>query len=112
MMMGLNPWVILAIAIIFEVIGTVLLKLSNGFENVGLGITAIVFYIFSFWFFAPALKFIPAGTAYAIWSGIGIALVTLISVLFLGDSLRPVQFVFIALILAGVVGLNLTTKVV
>lgn len=110
-MLGLNPWVILAIAIVFEVLGTIFLKLSNGFENLGLGIVSMGLYIISFWFFAPALKFIPAGTAYAIWSGLGIALVTLISVLFLGDNLKMVQYVFIGLILAGVVGLNLTTKV-
>ncbi len=110
-MFGLNPWMVLAVAIVFEVFGTILLKLSNGFENLGLGISAIGLYILSFWLFAHVLKFIPAGTAYAIWAGAGIVLVTVISVLFLGDSLRAVQYAFIGLILAGVVGLNLTTKV-
>ncbi len=107
--MALNAWIFLAIAIAFEVCGTILLKLSNGFEKLAYGMMAIGCYTVCFWFFAPALKIIPAGIAYAIWAGLGIALVTLISVVFMGDRLEAGQYGFIGLIVVGAVGLNLTS---
>jgi len=107
----MSAWIYLSIAICFEVAGTILLKLSDGFEKVGLGMAAIGCYSICFWFFAPALKVIPAGVAYAIWAGMGIFAVTVISLAFFGQKLGPLQFGFIALILIGAVGLNLTTDI-
>jgi len=106
----MNAWMFLAIAIAFEVCGTLLLKLSNGFEKIALGMAAIACYSVCFWFFAPVLKIIPAGVAYAIWSGLGISLVTLISVMFLGDKLGFAQYGFIGMICIGAIGLNFTTQ--
>lgn len=107
----MTAWIYLSVAILFEVAGTILLKASNGFEKIGFGIAAIACYSICFWFFAPALKVIPAGVAYAIWSGVGIACVTFIGFAFFSDKISGAQFFFIALIICGAIGLNLTTEI-
>ena len=101
----------LGVAIVFEVLGTVLLKLSDDFEKLGYGMTAIACYSVCFWFFAPALKVIPAGVAYAIWSGLGILSITLIGLAFFDQKLSLMNYGFIALIVIGAIGLNLTTDI-
>ena len=105
----MNPWLLLAVAIGFEIGGTMLLKLSDGFARPALGMLAIGFYSASFWFFAPAIKTIPVGVAYAIWAGIGILAITLIGGIFFQQRLAASQYLFIALIIVGAVGLRLTT---
>lgn len=105
----MNAWIYLSIAIGFEIIATVCLKLSDGFENNGYGLLSIALYAVSFWFFAPALKTIPVGTAYAIWSGIGILAIAVIGAIFFRERLELLQYGFIMLILVGAVGLQLTT---
>ena len=107
----MSPWIWLAVAIVFEVAGTLLLKASRGFENLALGMAAIACYSVCFWFFAPALKVIPAGVAYAVWAGVGIAAVSLISWLAFGQSLSTANWLLITLILAGAIGLNLTAEI-
>ena len=107
----MSAWMFLTTAIFFEVCGTILLKLSDGFEKVGLGMAAIGCYSVCFWFFAPALKVIPAGVAYAIWSGMGIFSIAIISIMFFGQKLDVLQYGFIVLIVIGAVGLNLTTDI-
>jgi len=107
----MSAWIYLGVAIIFEVIGTVLLKLSDGFEKIGFGMLAIACYSICFWFFAPALKIIPAGVAYAIWAGFGILSITLIGLAFFGQKLTLLNYGFVFLILIGAIGLNLTTEI-
>lgn len=106
----MNGWTYLAIAIVFEIIATVCLKQSDGLQSTTWASAAILFYMICFWAFALALDQLPLGTAYAIWSGVGILAVALIGTLFLGDKLAPMQYGFIALILIGAIGLQLTTK--
>lgn len=96
------------IAIGFEIVGTSLLKVSDGFEKWGWGMAAIASYWVSFWFFAPALKTIPIGAAYAIWSGAGIVAIAVIGFLFFEQRLQWLQYGFILMILIGAVGLRLT----
>jgi multidrug transporter EmrE-like cation transporter len=105
----MNAWIILAIAIVFEIAGTSLLKASDGFARWGLGAASIACYWVCFAFLAIAIKSIPVGVAYAIWAGVGIAVVALIGWLFFSQSLNVAQIGFILLILIGAVGLNLTT---
>lgn len=107
----MSAWMFLGVAILFEVCGTVLLKLSNGFEKVGLGIAAISCYSICFWFLAPALKVIPTGVAYAIWAGMGIFAITIIGLTFFDQKLGLLQYSFLAMILIGAIGLNLTTEI-
>ena len=106
----MTAWIYLGVAILFEIAGTSLLKLSNGFEKVHWGGLAIMAYWGSFWFLAPALKTIPVGVAYAIWAGVGIVAITIIGVLFFEQRLQFLQYLFISLILIGAVGLRLTTE--
>ena len=105
----MSAWMFLTVAIALEVVGTVFLKLSNGFEKWHWGALSILCYVCCFWAFAPALKAIPVGVAYALWAGIGILAVTLIGFAVFREQLGAVQLVFIALIAIGAVGLRLTT---
>jgi len=107
---SLNPWASLSVAIVFEIAATLMLKNSNGFQQTDWAIGSIICYIICFWFFAPALKALPVGVAYAIWSGVGIAAVALISWFVFDQHLSGTQMFFIALILAGAIGLNLNTS--
>ena len=105
----MNAWISLGLAIAMEIAGTFFLKLSNGFERQHWGVLSIILYSGCFWVLAPALKAIPVGVAYAIWAGIGIAAAAVIGVFAFGERLGPLQLTFIALIMAGAVGLRLTT---
>lgn len=106
----MSAWLYLIVAIAFEVAGTFLLKLSDGFERWHWGILSIVFYSMCFVVLAPAMKSLPVGIVYAIWAGVGIVAAALIGVLAFGEKLATVQLVFIALVLVGAVGLKLTTS--
>jgi len=106
----MNGWTYLAIAIFFEIIATLCLRQSDGLQNLTWASAAVFFYIICFWAFAPALDMLPIGPAYAIWSGVGILALAIIGAIFLGDKLNPMQYGFIALILVGAIGLQLTTK--
>lgn len=106
----MNAWIYLGIAIALEVTGTVFLKLSNGFEKWQWGIASIMAYSACFWALAPAMKVLPVGAVYAIWSGVGIVCISLIGIFAFDDRLNALQYVFIAMILTGAVGLNLTVQ--
>jgi multidrug transporter EmrE-like cation transporter len=105
----MNAWVLLAIAIAFEIAGTSLLKASDGFARWGLGMASMACYWVCFGFLAAAIKTIPVGIAYAIWSGVGIIAIALIGWLVFRQSLTLLQTGCIVLILVGAIGLNLTT---
>lgn len=105
----MKAWIFLGVAIVFEIAGTSLLKVSDGFTRYGIGGLSIACYWVSFWFLAMVLTKIPVGVAYAIWSGIGIAVIALIGWLVFRQGLSLVQIGFIGLILVGAIGLNLTT---
>ncbi len=104
-------WLLLSAAITFEVTGTIMMKLSEGFTNVKYSILMLVFYILSLGMLTLALKKIQIATAYATWSGVGIALLTIIGFIFFKDQLSLLKIVFISLIIIGVVGLNLLSDI-
>jgi small multidrug resistance pump len=93
----------LAIAIVCEVIGTSALKATEGFTRPLPSAVVVVGYGVSFYFLSLALKTIPVGVAYAIWSGAGVALITLIGWLVFRQRLDAPAVLGIALIVAGVV---------
>ena len=105
----MNHWILLAVAIAFEIAGTSLLKASDGFARWGLGMASMACYWVCFGFLAAAIKTIPVGVAYAIWSGVGIAAIAVIGWVVFRQSLSMAQSGFIVLILIGAIGLNLTT---
>lgn len=104
------PHLQLAIAIVAEVIGTSFLRLSDGFTKPLPSLVTAVGYMVAFYFLALALRTIPTGVAYAIWSGVGIVLITAVAWLFQGQRLDAPALAGIALIVAGVAVMNLFSK--
>ena len=100
------PWLYLIVAIAGEVIGTTALKASDGFTRFGPAVIVVIGYAIAFYFLALVLRTIPLGVTYAIWSGVGVALVTLIGWLVYGQRLDGAAMLGIGLIVAGVVVLN------
>ena len=103
-------WLFLSIAIISEVVATSALKSSNGFTQLWPSLIVVAGYAGAFFFLSLTLNTIPVGIAYAIWSGAGIVLVALIAWLIFGQALDGPAIFGLALILAGVVVLNLFSK--
>ncbi|KRL61794.1 DMT family transporter [Lactobacillus psittaci] len=101
----------LAVAIIGELIGTTLLKLSQGFSKLGIGVAALIAYAICFYFFSKCLEMVDLGVAYAIWSGVGIIVTTLIGLLIWKEEVKPLTVLALVLIIVGIIILNLTTKV-
>ncbi|NLS14070.1 multidrug efflux SMR transporter [Vibrio sp. SM6] len=99
-------WLYLVIAIVAEVIATTSLKASDGFTKLLPSLIVVVGYGCTFFFLSLTLRTIPLGVAYAIWSGVGVALVTAIAWVFYGQKLDLAAMVGIGLIVAGVVVLN------
>jgi len=96
-------YVYLAIAIVAEVIGTSALKAAEGFTRPLPSLVVVAGYGAAFYFLSLALKVIPVGIAYAIWSGVGVALITLIGWIVFRQRLDAAALVGLALIVAGVV---------
>lgn len=103
-------WWYLALAIVAEVIATSALKAADGFTRPGPAVIVIAGYGVAFYFLSLALRGIPVGIAYAVWSGVGIVLISLIGWLLYGQTLDPAAGIGIGLIVAGVVVLNLFSK--
>ena len=99
-------WIYLFIAIIMEVAGTTSMKLSGGFSKILPSISIFIFYGFSFTFLTLALKTLPIGTTYAIWAAAGTALITLVGIIWFGESFNVLKIVSLILIIIGVAGLH------
>ena len=106
----MNKWLLLGLAIFSEVIATSALKSTDGFTKFWPSALVVLGYTSAFYFVSLTLDTIPVGIVYAIWSGVGIALVAIISVTILGQKLDAGAVVGIVLILAGVVVLRLYSK--
>lgn len=103
-------WVFLAVAIVSEVIGTSALKASEGFSRLWPSVIVVISYASAFYFLSLTLKTISVGVAYAIWSGAGVALITLIAWALYGQTLDLPEAIGILLIVAGVIVLNLSSS--
>lgn len=106
----MKPWLILLAAIVCEVVATSALKASEGFTRLWPSTLVAVGYALAFYFLSLTLKTIPVGIAYAVWSGLGVALIALIAWLVYGQTLDAAGIAGIALIVAGVAVLNLFSK--
>ena len=100
-------WLYLILAIVLEVAGTTSMKLSEGFSRLLPSVMIFVFYALSFAGLTLALKRIDVSVAYAIWSGLGTALITVIGLAYFKEPATLVKILSIALIILGVAGLNL-----
>ncbi len=103
----MNAWLALAVAIVAEVIGTSALKASAGFTRLGPSLLVVAGYGTAFYCLAITLKRIPVGVAYAIWGGAGTVLISLVGVWAFRQRLDAAAVIGIALIVAGVMVLNL-----
>jgi multidrug transporter EmrE-like cation transporter len=106
----MNAHFALAIAIIAEVIATSSLKASNGFTVLWPSIVVIIGYAVAFYFLSLTLKTMPIGVAYALWSGIGIALITAAGFILYQQKIDIAGIIGLMLIVSGVVVLNVFSK--
>jgi small multidrug resistance pump len=102
------PWLLLAIAIVSEVVGTAYLKVSDGFTKPWPSVVVVVAYAVSFVFLALSLRELSLGFTYAVWAGIGTALIAVVGVVAFGDALTAAGVAGIAFVIAGVALLNLS----
>jgi small multidrug resistance pump len=108
MIMLTNPWVLLTIAIVTEVIATSSLKVSDGFTKLWPSVVVVIGYGISFYALALTMRTLPVGVIYAIWSGLGITLVALVGWLVFKQTLSTNVLIGMGLIIAGVVVMNLS----
>ena len=102
----MNPWLLLALAIVIEVIGSGALRASEGFTRWLPSTVMVVAYAATFWLLSVILKSLPLGVTYAVWSGVGTALTALVGWLVFRDAFHWAAVGGIALIILGVVVLN------
>ncbi|HOI10642.1 MAG TPA: quaternary ammonium compound efflux SMR transporter SugE [Myxococcota bacterium] len=101
-------WLFLLVAGLFEIVWAVAMKYSAGWTRPWPSVVTIAGMIASVYFLAVALRTIPLGTGYAIWTGIGAVGTAILGVVLFSESLSPARLACIALIVAGIVGLKLT----
>jgi small multidrug resistance pump len=101
-------WLYLALAIILEVIGTTFMKISDGFTKLWPSVATTVTYIASVVFLALSLKKIDVSISYAIWAGLGTALIAVVGIVYFKEPVNAIKIISVVLIIIGVVGLNLS----
>ena len=106
----MNAWLTLGIAIVAEVIGTSALKASEGFTRWLPSLVVVLGYAVAFYCLSLVLRHIPVGVAYAVWSGLGIVLITLVAFVLYGQKIDTAGLIGMGLIVAGVLVLNLFSK--
>ncbi|CRL60009.1 QacE family quaternary ammonium compound efflux SMR transporter [Proteus mirabilis] len=106
----MNGLTYLMLAIISEVIATTMLKASEGFSRLYPSIVVVIGYCFSFWALSQVVRVMPLGIAYAIWSGLGIVLVSVAAVFIYQQKLDLPAIIGMGLIIAGVLVINLLSK--
>jgi small multidrug resistance pump len=103
----MNHWLALSIAIVAEVVATTALKSTEGFTRLWPSLLVIVGYGAAFYFMTVSLRVLPVGIMYAIWAGMGIVLVAILGWVVYRQSLDAAAITGIALIIAGVLVINL-----
>jgi|TARA_B100001564_G_C20547093_1_gene627134 small multidrug resistance pump len=106
----MNKWAFLGLAIFSEVVATASLKSTEGFTKLWPSLIVLIGYSAAFYFLSLTLDTIPIGVAYAVWSGVGVASIAIISVVLFDQRLDMAAILGIALIVAGVVVLRLFSE--
>lgn len=106
----MNSWILLGLAIVAEVVGTSALRASEGFTRLWPSVVVVLGYAAAFYCLSLVLRTVPVGVAYAIWSGLGIVLITLVAYVLYGQKIDLAGLIGMALIVAGVLVLNLFSK--
>ena len=104
-------WIYLFIAGLFEIGWAIGLKYTEGFTKLYPSIITIIGMILSFYFLSTAVKSIPIGTAYAVWTGIGAVGTAILGIILFGESKEIMRLFFILLIIIGIAGLKFYSKV-
>lgn len=107
----MKNWLFLCVAIVAEVVATSSLKASAGFTKFWPSLLVVAGYAIAFYFLSLTLKAIPVGIAYAIWAGLGIVLISVVGWGVFGQKLDFASIVGMSLIIAGVVVINVFSKV-
>lgn len=102
-------WFILLIAGLFEMAWALLLKQSDGFTKLGPTVGFVITLALSMFLLSQALKTLPVGTAYAVWTGIGAAGTAILGMLWLGESRDTLKLVSLVLLLSGIIGLRISS---
>ena len=105
----MQHWLLLTLAIVLEVAGTTAMKLSEGFTRFLPSVMLFVFYAFSFIALTFAIRRIDISIAYAVWSGLGMAIVAVIGFVFFEETVTIAKVACITLIMVGVIGLNISS---
>jgi small multidrug resistance pump len=106
----MNPWFLLALAILLELSGTICLKLSHGFSRLVPSIGVVCFYLGSFTLMSFSLKTLEVGIVYAIWSGVGTALIAMVGILAFGESITVLKILGLLMIVGGTFLLRLASS--
>ena len=102
-------WIFLFIAGIFEVVWAIGLKYTEGFTKLFPSVITVLGMAISFYFLSMAVKTLPIGTAYAVWTGIGAAGAVILGMVLFGEPRNLLRLMFVAFILVGIVGLKATS---
>lgn len=105
-----GPWLLLAIAIVGEIAGALLLRVSDGFTRLGPTLAAIASFGVALFLVSRVMKVLPVSIAYPVWAGAGTAGVALLGVLLFGESLGALKLAGVALVVVGVVVLNASSE--
>ena len=103
-------WTYLLVAIVAEVIATSALKASDGFSRLWPSVITVVGYCIAFYCLSLTLRHMPVGVAYAVWSGLGVVLITAVSWIMFGQKLDAAALLGMGLIVAGVIVMNVFSK--
>ncbi|MDL2405391.1 SMR family transporter [Rhizobium calliandrae] len=109
-MANASVYVMLLVAIVLEVIGTTALQMSQQFTRLGPSVVLLLCYVAAFYCLSLTLRVIPVGIAYAIWSALGIVLISAVGLVFFRQKLDLAAIIGLALIVAGVLVVNLFSK--
>lgn len=102
-------WIVLFIAGLLEIVWAIGLKYTHGFTRLTPSVITIVAMVVSIAMLSWAMKTLPVGTAYAIWTGIGAVGAAITGIILLGESASPMRLASLTLIVAGIIGLKLST---
>lgn len=105
----MNGWSYLALAIFFEVAGTTAMKISDGFSKFWPSVAMLVFYLLSLSALTFSLKKIELSVAYAVWGGVGTALVAIVGFVWFHEYVTTLKIVSLILVVSGVIGLHMSS---
>jgi small multidrug resistance pump len=103
-------WIVLAVGILFEVLGTISMKYAEGFTRLVPSILVFLFYGISLAVLVFVLEEMEVGIAYAIWASAGTALIAIIGILFYQEQVSAMKLISIALIILGIIGLEVSSE--